>query len=118
FHHLYGDERHYRAQSTAIRVLITKLRRLLPLRIEAQWGKGYVVSGLDASQPQSQAASDPVAADRAVGQARAPSRAVVAAPGAKARCERAAASAAPRPAAATMPRAVIAIDQPRVARGP
>jgi len=51
FHHLYGDERHYRAESTAIRVLITKLRRLLPLRIEAQWGKGYVVSGLDPSLP-------------------------------------------------------------------
>ena len=51
FRHLYGDERHYRAQSTAIRVLITKLRRLLPLRIEAKWGKGYVVSGLDISVP-------------------------------------------------------------------
>jgi len=49
FHHLYGEDRLYRAQSTAIRVLITKLRRLLPLRIEAQWGKGYVVSGLDPS---------------------------------------------------------------------
>jgi transcriptional regulator with XRE-family HTH domain len=49
FHHLYGKDRLYRAQSTAIRVLITKLRRLLPLRIDAQWGKGYVVSGLDPS---------------------------------------------------------------------
>ncbi len=49
FHHLYGEDRIYRAESTAIRVLITKLRRLLPLRIEARWGKGYVVSGLDPS---------------------------------------------------------------------
>lgn len=49
FHHLYGADRLYRAQSTAIRVLITKLRRLLPLRIEARWGKGYVVSGLEPS---------------------------------------------------------------------
>ena len=51
FRHLYGDERPYRAQSTAVRVLITKLRRLLPLRIEAQWGRGYVVSGLEPSSP-------------------------------------------------------------------
>jgi transcriptional regulator with XRE-family HTH domain len=51
FHHLYGEERDYRAQSTAIRVLITKLRRLLPLRIEARWGKGYVLTGLTPSQP-------------------------------------------------------------------
>jgi DNA-binding response OmpR family regulator len=36
FRHLYGEDEPYRAQSTAIRVLITKLRRLLPpLRIEA-----------------------------------------------------------------------------------
>jgi DNA-binding winged helix-turn-helix (wHTH) protein len=48
FRHLYG-ERPYDRRSTAIRVLITKLRRLLPLRIEAQWGRGYVVSGIAAS---------------------------------------------------------------------
>ncbi|HVC54810.1 MAG TPA: winged helix-turn-helix domain-containing protein [Stellaceae bacterium] len=47
FHHLYGEERPYRAESTAIRVLITKLRRLLPLQIEARWGQGYVVSGIE-----------------------------------------------------------------------
>jgi len=58
FHHLYGDERNYRAQSTAIRVLITKLRRLLPLRIEAKWGKGYVVSDLAASLPPTPANGD------------------------------------------------------------
>jgi transcriptional regulator with XRE-family HTH domain len=52
FHHLYGDDRHHRAQSTAVRVLITKLRRLLPIRIEAQWGQGYVISGLTPSLPQ------------------------------------------------------------------
>ena len=27
-------------------MLITKLRRLLPVRIEARWGQGYVISGL------------------------------------------------------------------------
>jgi transcriptional regulator with XRE-family HTH domain len=58
FHHLYGDEGQYRAQSTAIRVLITKLRRLLPLQIEARWGKGYVLTGLDPSLPQEAAARD------------------------------------------------------------
>jgi transcriptional regulator with XRE-family HTH domain len=49
FRHLYGDDRHHRAQSTAVRVLITKLRRLLPIRIEARWGQGYVISGLEPS---------------------------------------------------------------------
>ena len=49
FRHLYGSEQSYRPESTAIRVLITKLRRLLPLRIEARWGRGYVVSGVEAS---------------------------------------------------------------------
>ncbi|HKS89353.1 MAG TPA: winged helix-turn-helix domain-containing protein [Stellaceae bacterium] len=49
YQHLYGDTRPYRAQSTAIRVLITKLRRLLPLRIEARWGKGYIVSPIESS---------------------------------------------------------------------
>jgi len=53
FRHLYGEDEPYRAQSTAIRVLITKLRRLLPpLRIEAQWGRGYVISGIAASCPR------------------------------------------------------------------
>ncbi len=51
YRHLYGDERPYRAQSTAIRVLITKLRRLLPLQIEARWGKGYVVGGFEPAVP-------------------------------------------------------------------
>jgi len=52
YRHLYGEERPYQPQSTAIRVLITKLRRLLPLQIEARWGKGYVVSGFAASQSE------------------------------------------------------------------
>jgi len=43
FKHLYGKERECRAQATAVRVLINKLRRLLPIRIEAQWGHGYVI---------------------------------------------------------------------------
>jgi len=51
FRHLYGDDRHDRAQSTAVRVLITKLRRLLPVRVEARWGQGYVLSGIEPSQP-------------------------------------------------------------------
>lgn len=50
YRHLYGDDRPYCPQSTAIRVLITKLRRLLPLHIEARWGQGYVVSGLSSSR--------------------------------------------------------------------
>lgn len=49
FRHLYGEDRPYSTQSTAIRVLITKLRRLLPLRIDAQWGRGYVVGEIEAS---------------------------------------------------------------------
>ena len=50
FKYLYGEERDCRAQATAVRVLINKLRRLLPIRIEAQWGQGYVVDGIPASQ--------------------------------------------------------------------
>jgi transcriptional regulator with XRE-family HTH domain len=58
FRHLYGDDRQHRAQSTAVRVLITKLRRLLPIRVEARWGQGYVISGLDPSQPRAHRADD------------------------------------------------------------
>jgi transcriptional regulator with XRE-family HTH domain len=46
FKYLYGAERDCRAQATAVRVLINKLRRLLPIRIEAQWGQGYVIEGI------------------------------------------------------------------------
>lgn len=52
YRHLYGEERSDRAQSTAVRVLITKLRRLLPLRIEARWGRGYVVAGIEPPPPE------------------------------------------------------------------
>ena len=50
FHHLYGDERHYCAESSGIRVLVTKLRRLLRVQIEAKWGRGYVISGIQPSE--------------------------------------------------------------------
>src|SRR5262249_50740971 len=61
FQYLYGDERRYRAESTAVRVLITKLRRLLPVRIEARWGKGYVISDVNAAPaPGTTAAVRPI----------------------------------------------------------
>ena len=113
FYHLYGDERRYRVQSTAIRVLITKLRRLLPLRIEAQWGKGYVVSGLEPSLPPAlvNRTSEPVAAP------------CLAPPSVtKQRFEHPSAEVAkhglPRAIPPSMPPQVIAIDQPRMASGP
>jgi transcriptional regulator with XRE-family HTH domain len=58
FRHLYGDDRQHRAQSTAVRVLITKLRRLLPIRVEARWGQGYVISGLEPSLPRAHRADE------------------------------------------------------------
>jgi len=66
FHHLYGADKPYGAQSTAIRGLIIKLRRLLPpLRIEVEWGRGYVISGIASSssreEPRGDAAAEPVA---------------------------------------------------------
>ena len=63
FHHLYGDDRQHRAQSTAVRVLITKLRRLLPIRIEARWGQGYVISGIAPAPPPHAHQADDDAAD-------------------------------------------------------
>lgn len=63
FRHLYGEEQPYRTQSTAIRVLITKLRRLLPLRIEARWGRGYIVSGIEPLPPAAPV-EQPKAADK------------------------------------------------------
>ena len=59
YRHLYGDDRPYCTQSTAIRVLITKLRRLLPLHIEARWGQGYVVRGLTSSRSRPLPIQDP-----------------------------------------------------------
>ena len=79
FRHLYGEDQPYRAQSTAIRVLITKLRRLLPLRIEARWGRGYVVSGIETPTPGKPNGGD------ALPYAAAPRSLAAAAPPAKAR---------------------------------
>jgi len=45
FRALYGN-RPYNRDSTALRVLMTKLRRLLQISIKARWGKGYIVSGI------------------------------------------------------------------------
>jgi DNA-binding winged helix-turn-helix (wHTH) protein len=50
FKHLYGTDRDCRAQSTAVRVRISKLRQKLPLTIEARWGQGYVLEGVGASR--------------------------------------------------------------------
>jgi transcriptional regulator with XRE-family HTH domain len=47
FRHLYAEEREDRAQATAIRVRISKLRQKVPFRIEARWGQGYVVDGVE-----------------------------------------------------------------------
>jgi len=66
FRHLYGDDRQHRAQSTAVRVLITKLRRLLPIRIEARWGQGYVISGIEPALPHAHQADDGVGGGDAV----------------------------------------------------
>jgi transcriptional regulator with XRE-family HTH domain len=85
FHHLYGEERDYRAQSTAIRVLVTKLRRLLPLRIEAQWGKGYILAGTTPSLSEAQEEHETGAAEPAA------SRPAVL----RASCDRSAPAAAP-----------------------
>jgi len=73
FKHLYGEERDCRAQATAVRVLINKLRRLLPVRIEAQWGQGYVMDGIAPSRSDaaedSHAAPDPEGGHRTNGSA-------------------------------------------------
>jgi transcriptional regulator with XRE-family HTH domain len=63
FKHLYGTDRECRAQSTAVRVRISKLRQKLPLSIEARWGQGYVLEGIEASHspgpvPQPHAAAE------------------------------------------------------------
>src|SRR5262249_59935294 len=43
FKHLYNTERDCRAQSTAVRVRISKLRPKLPLTVQARRGQGYVL---------------------------------------------------------------------------
>jgi transcriptional regulator with XRE-family HTH domain len=51
FDYLYHDGRDDAAQANAVRVLIARLRRKLSLSIEARWGQGYIVSGIEASRP-------------------------------------------------------------------
>jgi transcriptional regulator with XRE-family HTH domain len=58
FRQLYGEDAPYRAESSAIRVLITKLRRLLPLQIRARWGRGYVISGIAPSSAHGRSNTD------------------------------------------------------------
>jgi len=52
FRHLYGYDWHYRTQPTVVRVLIARLRRLLPGRIEERCGHNYLISGLAPQQPR------------------------------------------------------------------
>lgn len=70
FRHVYGDDRLYRAGSTAIRVLINKLRRLLPIRIDPRWGKGYVISGIEPPTMSSATQPDPASTHKPVRGAR------------------------------------------------
>jgi len=106
FHHLYGDDQTYRAQSTAIRVLITKLRRLLPLRIEARWGQGYVVSGIGSSLSRPRSEGNGAAPSHVKSQAITPARSVCLA--------RAAETAAPTPRPA--PQDVLDLSEPPMRR--
>ena len=57
--YVYGQNWTSRGQATAVRVLITKLRRLLPLQIEARWGQGYTLTGIEQSQPELPEAEPP-----------------------------------------------------------
>ena len=75
YRYVYDQDWNSRGQATAVRVLVTKLRRLLPLQIEARWGQGYILTGIEPPQPphsggmpQSGNAADRAAApQRAVG---------------------------------------------------
>ena len=51
YRYVYNEDWPSRGQATAVRVLITKLRRLLPLQIEARWGQGYILTGIEPCQP-------------------------------------------------------------------
>jgi transcriptional regulator with XRE-family HTH domain len=62
YRYVYGEDWNSRGQATAVRVLITKLRRLLPLQIEARWGQGYTLTGIEAA-PLDAAAAEPVSPD-------------------------------------------------------
>jgi transcriptional regulator with XRE-family HTH domain len=50
YRYIYNEDWPSRGQATAVRVLVTKLRRLLPLQIEARWGQGYILTGVEPSQ--------------------------------------------------------------------
>lgn len=52
YRYVYNEDWSSRGQATAVRVLITKLRRLLPLQIEARWGQGYILTGIEPPQPE------------------------------------------------------------------
>ena len=52
YRHIYNEDWPSRGQATAVRVLVTKLRRLVPLQIEARWGQGYILNGIEPSQPE------------------------------------------------------------------
>lgn len=52
YRYVYDQDWNSRGQATAVRVLVTKLRRLLPLHIEARWGQGYILTGIEPPQPQ------------------------------------------------------------------
>ena len=75
YRYVYDQDWNSRGQATAVRVLVTKLRRLLPLQIEARWGQGYILTGVEPPQPPhpgglaqpADAANYPTARQRATG---------------------------------------------------
>ena len=64
YRYVYGQDWTHRGQATAVRVLITKLRRLLPLQIDARWGQGYTLTGIESSQPERPATEPPRPTER------------------------------------------------------
>jgi len=71
YRYVYDQDWNSRGQATAVRVLVTKLRRLLPLQIEARWGQGYILTGIEPPHwggiPQACDAADrPAAPQRAI----------------------------------------------------
>ena len=69
YRYVYDQDWNSRGQATAVRVLVTKLRRLLPLQIEARWGQGYILTGIEPPLPRDSQAGD--AADHPAGPQRA-----------------------------------------------
>ena len=73
YRYVYDQDWNSRGQATAVRVLVTKLRRLLPLQIEARWGRGYILTGIEPPQPPDSGdipsgdAADRAATQRGVG---------------------------------------------------